>query len=61
MEKRSYDTDLNSKQWELVSSVLTSCKPNKGRGRPQGINLLEVFNAIFFRCADRLPVAYVAT
>lgn len=61
MEKRPYDTDLTNEQQELVFSVLTSCKPNKGRGRPQGINLLEVFNAIFFRCADRLPVAYVTT
>lgn len=50
--REAYPTDLNDKQWQVVSPLMPKAKmegcPRRGRGRPRLHSWREILNAIFY-------------
>jgi hypothetical protein len=65
MERRPYDTDVVSSQWDLICSLLFQQVLCTGVGRPRQICLREILNAVFYKDCEELiatsePMAVVS-
>lgn len=46
MNRKTYPTDLNDAEWEILKPLLPEAK---GGGRPRPVDLREILNGIFYR------------
>ena len=46
MDRKPYPTDLTDDQWEILETALPPAKPG---GRPRGVDLREVINALLYQ------------
>ncbi len=47
MARKPYPTDLTDEMWEILSNFIP---PAKTGGRPRGVDVREVLNALIARC-----------
>lgn len=47
MRRKSYPSDINDEQWQLVAPLLPAAKSVNETGRKRSIDLREIVNAIF--------------
>lgn len=55
MRLTTYPSDLSSREWQLIRSLL----PHTGLGRPRGINLRGILNAVFYLHHTGCPWRYL--
>jgi putative transposase len=48
MARKPYPSDLTDEQWELIDLMIPAAKPAAGRGKPRGVDMREVFNAMLY-------------
>lgn len=46
MDRKAYRTDLTDEQWEILETVIPAAKPG---GRPRGVEMREVINAMLYQ------------
>jgi putative transposase len=57
--REAYPSDLTDREWEIVEPLLNALDPPCKTGRPRGIDLREVLNAIFYLNKTGCPWRYL--